>query len=131
MQLGLCKNSSFLTRYSWLLFLFVISQWLWFVGQNDQKFEPINTTIRPGDELVTHCVWDSTNRTTTTLGGESTNNEMYACILIYSRLSSFLTKTVVFWTQVPQFVLVLPYEYVSFFHDHSMSCDWLFLLNFV
>jgi hypothetical protein len=50
---------------------------------NEQQFIPANVTILPGDELVTHCVWDSTSRNTTTLGGESTGNEMCLNLLLY------------------------------------------------
>jgi hypothetical protein len=46
------------------------------------------TTILPGDELVTHCIWDSTGKNTTTYGGEATNEEMYVtfCILYVKRI---------------------------------------------
>jgi len=50
---------------------------------NSQKFVPISKTILPGDELVTHCVWDTTKKNVTTLGGESTSEEMCVNALIY------------------------------------------------
>eukprot|EP01104_Vermistella_antarctica_P018435 TRINITY_DN6824_c0_g1_i1.p1 TRINITY_DN6824_c0_g1~~TRINITY_DN6824_c0_g1_i1.p1 ORF type:complete len:1026 (+),score=195.67 TRINITY_DN6824_c0_g1_i1:129-3206(+) len=43
---------------------------------NDQKVIPVTKTIRPGDDLVTHCVYDTTSAKSVTLGGEATNNEM-------------------------------------------------------
>jgi len=50
---------------------------------NAQKFLPLNLTIFPGDEMVTHCVWDSTKANTTTFGGESTSNEMCLSAILY------------------------------------------------
>jgi len=37
----------------------------------------------PGDELVTHCVWDSTTKNATVFGGESTTNEMCLSAILY------------------------------------------------
>jgi hypothetical protein len=50
---------------------------------NSQKFVEYTTTILPGDELVTHCIWDSTGKTTTTYGGEATDQEMCVNLLLY------------------------------------------------
>ncbi len=50
---------------------------------NDQGFEPVDATIMAGDELVTHCVYDSTSRTEPTYGGESTQDEMCLNFLLY------------------------------------------------
>jgi len=38
---------------------------------------------RPGDEFVTHCIYDTTEKTVTTYGGEGTSNEMCLNIIYY------------------------------------------------
>ncbi len=48
-----------------------------------QTFHPQSFTLKPGDELVTHCVYDSTGRDTTTHGGEATEDEMCINFLMY------------------------------------------------
>ncbi len=42
-----------------------------------QTFAPINRTIKPGDRLQTHCVYDTTSRTEMTYFGEPSDWEMY------------------------------------------------------
>lgn len=52
------------------------------VGRNDpydfgtQYVQPIDALIEPGDQLVTRCVYDSSDRTEPTLGGEGSDDEM-------------------------------------------------------
>jgi hypothetical protein len=52
------------------------------VGRHDpydfdlQHVEPLDVWIDPGDALVTHCVFDSSDRDAPTLGGGSTDEEM-------------------------------------------------------
>ena len=41
-----------------------------------QSFNPVNKVIAPGDEIQTHCVWDTTLRTEETPFGIPSNNEM-------------------------------------------------------
>jgi dopamine beta-monooxygenase len=50
---------------------------------DDQHLEPLNARIEPGDELVTHCVYDTTSRTEPTVGGDGTNDEMCLNFLFY------------------------------------------------
>lgn len=48
---------------------------------NYQEWRPVNVTLLPGDRLVIECNYSSTGRTTATLGGLSTTDEMcYAFI---------------------------------------------------
>lgn len=52
------------------------------LGRNDpydfglQYVEPLDAVVRPGDELVTHCVFDSSDRGVPTLGGDGSDDEM-------------------------------------------------------
>lgn len=41
-----------------------------------QYVQPLEVTIEPGDELVTHCIYDSSTRTEPTLGGDASDDEM-------------------------------------------------------
>jgi len=50
---------------------------------NQQQSVPLNVTFQPGDQFVTHCVWDTSSRQTTTLGCESTSCEMCFNYLAY------------------------------------------------
>jgi hypothetical protein len=43
----------------------------------------VDSVIEPGDDLVTHCVYDSRARTTATVGGESSDNEMCLNFMMY------------------------------------------------
>jgi hypothetical protein len=36
----------------------------------------VDEIINPGDEVQTHCIFDSSDRTETTIGGPGTLNEM-------------------------------------------------------
>jgi len=56
-----------------------------FFNYNDQTGSPpfTNVTIRPGDRMITHCMYDSTMKTTTTIGCESTECEMCLNFLLY------------------------------------------------
>lgn len=47
-----------------------------FFSHNKQQLQPVNHTIKPGDQLTTHCVYDSTDRKHLTVIGPQTNNEM-------------------------------------------------------
>lgn len=42
----------------------------------NQRFEPLDATIEPGDELVTYCYYDSTDQTEPVHGGGGTEDEM-------------------------------------------------------
>jgi len=56
---------------------------------NDQKYYLSDSTIMPGDEMQTHCVWSSPNKNVTTFGGESTSEEMcFDILLYYPKMSS-------------------------------------------
>jgi hypothetical protein len=50
---------------------------------NSQQFLPVNTTITRGDNLVTHCIWDNSNGTTSIVGGEDTFKEMCLNAILY------------------------------------------------
>jgi len=50
---------------------------------NGQHFVMINRTIMTGDQLNTHCIWDSTSKNTTTLGGEDSFKEMCLNVILY------------------------------------------------
>jgi hypothetical protein len=55
---------------------------------NNQGFAPLDIVIEPGDELVTHCVYDSTSRTEPTGFGFGTRDEMcFNYLLVYPRVS--------------------------------------------
>lgn len=41
-----------------------------------QYVQPLQASIEPGDELVTHCIYDSSSRTEPTLGGDASDDEM-------------------------------------------------------
>jgi hypothetical protein len=46
-------------------------------------------TLLPGDSTITHCIYDSTERTTVTRGGEATTNEMcYNFLFYYPRVQA-------------------------------------------
>jgi hypothetical protein len=59
------------------------------VGRHDpydfgrQHVEPLDVEVRPGDSLVTHCIYDSSDRTEPTLGGEGTGDEMCLNFVYY------------------------------------------------
>jgi len=50
---------------------------------NHQRFIPISFEVLPGDQLITRCVWSSTHRNTTTVGGVSTRDEMCLLAILY------------------------------------------------
>ena len=54
---------------------------------NNQTYKPIEpTTIDPGDAVVNHCIYDSTGRGGTTMGGPGTADEMcWNTVLYYPR----------------------------------------------
>ena len=54
-----------------------------------QVFTTIGTIIYPGDELVTHCEYDSTARSNATLGGQGTYDEMCLNTVIFYPKSHF------------------------------------------
>jgi hypothetical protein len=43
---------------------------------DSQHMKRVDEIINPGDEVQTHCIYDSTNRTEVTIGGPGTGNEM-------------------------------------------------------
>eukprot|EP00029_Vermamoeba_vermiformis_P009811 TRINITY_DN5025_c0_g1_i1.p1 TRINITY_DN5025_c0_g1~~TRINITY_DN5025_c0_g1_i1.p1 ORF type:complete len:918 (+),score=220.33 TRINITY_DN5025_c0_g1_i1:175-2928(+) len=59
------------------------------VGCNDyfdfqrQKFTPVNVTLKPGDQFVTHCVWNTTGTAQKVKGCESTSCEMCLNYIAY------------------------------------------------
>jgi len=57
---------------------------------NSQRFYIENNQLMAGDEIYTHCVWDSRSATQSyTLGGESTDEEMcYNIVLYYPRVDA-------------------------------------------
>lgn len=56
---------------------------------NAQRFNFFEATLMPGDEIVNHCVYDSTDREDTTLGGPGTDNEMcWDTIVYYPKIES-------------------------------------------
>jgi hypothetical protein len=50
---------------------------------NSQQFWPASIDIRPGDVIETRCVYDSSERTSTTPGGIATEHEMCLNIMMY------------------------------------------------
>lgn len=48
-----------------------------------QKLEALDAELRPGDDVWTHCVYDSTGRTEPTVGGESSADEMCLNYMFY------------------------------------------------
>ncbi len=56
---------------------------------NAQRFNFFDATLMPGDEIVNHCIYDSTDREETTLGGPGTENEMcWDTIVYYPKIES-------------------------------------------
>ena len=54
-----------------------------------QRFVPLDVVVQPGDELVTHCRFDSTSRAGPTLGGPSSQDEMCLDFLLYWPATDF------------------------------------------
>lgn len=54
-----------------------------------QRFVPLDAVVEPGDELVTHCSFDSTARTEPTLGGPASTDEMCLDFLLYWPATDF------------------------------------------
>jgi hypothetical protein len=50
---------------------------------NQQKFLPSDISIQPGDEIATRCVYDSSDRTSTTPGGVASEEEMCINFMMY------------------------------------------------
>jgi len=50
---------------------------------NHQRFIPISFEVLPGDQFITRCVWSSTHKNTTTVGGASTRDEMCLLAILY------------------------------------------------
>jgi len=50
---------------------------------NDQHIVSINASIKTGDNLVSHCIWDSSSAPGTVSGGESTADEMCLQAILY------------------------------------------------
>ena len=50
---------------------------------NSQHMNPVDLVIEPGDEVKTHCIYDSTERSGTTLGGPGTADEMCWNVVTY------------------------------------------------
>jgi len=50
---------------------------------DSQHMNPSDKVIEPGDQVQTHCIYDSTGRTETTLGGPGTTNEMCWNVVTY------------------------------------------------
>jgi len=48
-----------------------------------QHMNPVDLVIEPGDEVQTHCIYDSTDRTETTVGGPGTQDEMCWNVVTY------------------------------------------------
>jgi len=55
----------------------------------DQRFVPLDSVVQPGDELVTHCRYDSSSRTAPTLGGPGSQDEMCLDFLLYWPATDF------------------------------------------
>jgi hypothetical protein len=50
---------------------------------NMQKFQDADFDVMPGDQLQTHCIYDSTERTDVTLGGPASEEEMCINFMMY------------------------------------------------
>jgi len=48
-----------------------------------QHMKPVDEIVNPGDEVQTHCIYDSTGRTEVTIGGPGTENEMCWNVVTY------------------------------------------------
>lgn len=48
-----------------------------------QHFAFINATLMPGDDVITHCIYDTRSRNTTTYGGEDSKREMCLNAIMY------------------------------------------------
>jgi len=59
---------------------------------NKQQTYPVNVTLFPGDRLRMHCTFDSTARTSVTVGGESSREEMCVGIVQYYPLIPNFTR---------------------------------------
>ncbi len=54
----------------------VAGRWWASWGATTRTTLACSTVVRPGDELVTHCVFDSSQRDVPTLGGHGSDDEM-------------------------------------------------------
>eukprot|EP00026_Physarum_polycephalum_P020866 Phypoly_transcript_23742.p1 GENE.Phypoly_transcript_23742~~Phypoly_transcript_23742.p1 ORF type:complete len:177 (+),score=5.88 Phypoly_transcript_23742:26-532(+) len=54
-----------------------------FYSFNNQRGYPTNSTLRPGDKFITHCMFDTRSKTTVTKGCEATSCEMCLNFMIY------------------------------------------------
>ncbi len=50
---------------------------------NNQLTSPVNYIIKKGDSLETYCIYDTTKRTTETIFGHGSNDEMCMDFLFY------------------------------------------------
>jgi len=50
---------------------------------DSQHMNPVDLVIEPGDEIQTHCIYDSSERTQTTMGGPGTMDEMCWNVVTY------------------------------------------------
>jgi hypothetical protein len=56
---------------------------------DSQHIKFIDATLEPGDEIVNHCFYDSTDRKEATQGGPGTRDEMcWDTIMYYPKISS-------------------------------------------
>jgi hypothetical protein len=56
---------------------------------DSQHMKFVDIEIQPGDEIVNHCIYDSSERTTTTYGGPGTGDEMcWNSMVYYPKMSS-------------------------------------------
>jgi hypothetical protein len=56
---------------------------------DSQHMKFVDLEIRPGDEIVNHCIYDSTERTSTTIGGPGTRDEMcWNTVVYYPKIQS-------------------------------------------
>ena len=50
---------------------------------DSQHMNPVDLVVEPGDEVRTHCIYDSTARVDTTIGGPGTGDEMCWNVVTY------------------------------------------------
>src|SRR5690606_5764334 len=56
---------------------------------DSQHMKEVDLEIQPGDEIVNHCIYDSTDRDGTTIGGPGTGDEMcWNTVTYYPKIAS-------------------------------------------
>jgi len=73
-----------------------------------QQTVMVNYTIQPGDRVNTHCIWDSTSRSTATNIGVASDDEMCLEFLFYYPVMSYMDSDFAYCGYISSSALGLP-----------------------